>query len=88
MNNTKTYRQAYITSTVTFSITLAVIVASLFYIIVGAKYLTVKRTFIQPKFVIILTTLLLVAVGAIVWNDYLDKVYYNYYTSGIEVISK
>ncbi len=78
MNNTEAYKKAYITSTVTFSITLYVIVASLVYIIVGAKFLTVKRTFIQPKFILILTILLLVAVGSIVWNDYIDKVFDNF----------
>ncbi len=78
MHNTEAYKKAYITSTVTFSITLCVIVASLVYIIVGAKFLTVKRTFIQPKFILILTILLLVAVGSIVWNDYIDKVFDNF----------
>jgi len=79
MNHIEAYKKAYKTSTVTFSITLCVIVASLSYIIFGAKCLTRRRTFIQPKFILILTILLFVAVGSIVWNDYIDKTFDNFH---------
>ena len=69
---------AFSLSYVIYCITLTVILATIAYIVIGAKYLTVKRTIIQPVFIQILITLLVSTIGSLIWQGSCDGIY-DYY---------